>query len=862
MNLDLFNESRETFKARNKRIFTGIQNIPEVLQPLITIANNMWWSWDAEAIELFRRIDRDMWEETYHNPKKLLGKLSNEQIRELCGDDSFILHMERVKNALDKYLSAKTWYDERCANYANFNFAYFSTEFAIHESLPIYSGGLGVLSGDHLKSASDMGLPLIGVGLLYKFGYFKQLLNLTGWQNEEYVENDFLNMALTAVKNDNGEHIEVSIDSPLGKIFARAWKVQVGRVPLYLLDTDYEKNSSALCEITRELYGGNKEMRIQQEIVLGIGGAKLLKALNISPDVIHINEGHSAFLLLEKMRQYIEDDKLPFETAFQLVKSGSVFTTHTPVPAGNEIFGNDLILKYLQPMARSLQIPDDFFLKFGSFPTANPKDFSMTIFALKATSKANGVSRLHATVSRDMWQNIWTDLPRKEIPITHITNGIHINTWTSYEFHSLFNKYLGLGWKDEPSEHNVWERISKIPDTELWRSHEIRRGRLVSFARARLHSQLRRNGVSEKMASFADEVLDPEALTIGFARRFASYKRGNLIFRDLARIKKILTNKDYPVQIIMAGKAHPQDTIGKKIIENIITLSKDPELKHKIVFLEDYDINVARYLVQGADIWLNNPLRPEEASGTSGMKAAANGVLNFSILDGWWCEGYDEQNGWSIGSINEHPSREEQDDAESQSIYETLENDIIPLFFSKTRDDIPRGWIQKMKRSMKTLCPVFNTNRMIEEYVEKFYIPASIEHNKLKSNAFELAYKKSDWINFIRSNWNNIHFISSQDTISGDIKISNFITIRSKINLSGISAEDVSVQIFNGQIDAAHAINSPSTSEMNLIAQEDNNYVFEGKILVNKAGKCAYSIRILPKYLGEVQYIPEIIKWI
>ncbi|MCL2390871.1 MAG: alpha-glucan family phosphorylase, partial [Endomicrobia bacterium] len=727
MNKDLFNENQETFYTQNVKPFVVVPNLPEVLAPLLTIANNMWWCWNSEAVELFRRMDRDLWEETYHNPKAMLGMVRQERLVELSKDDSFVSHMERVKNELEKYMAMNTWYSHACSDYANMQFAYFSTEFAIHESIPIYSGGLGVLSGDHLKSASDMGLPLVGVGLLYRYGYFKQYLSFDGWQQEEYSENHFNRMPLQQVKNDDGTYLIIDIDTPKQKIYARVWKLQVGRVPLYLLDTDFRKNPKEVREITGQLYGGDREMRILQEIVLGIGGVKLLKALKIDPDVIHINEGHSAFLLFEKMRGYIEDNGLSIEEAYQIVKSSCVFTTHTPVPAGNEMFSNDLVLKYFEPMCRKLGAKKEELLALGSFPVKEIKNtdlsnFSMTILALKVSNKANGVSRLHATVSREMWSGIWPGIPRKEVPITHITNGIHTNTWISYEFAGLFDRYLGSSWKDEPADHTIWNRVAQIPDAEIWRSHERRRERLVSFAREKLKHQLERRGASQKIISYADEVLDPEALTIGFARRFASYKRGDLIFKNLERIKKILSNKDFPVQIIIAGKAHPQDNNGKEIIKKIVNMANDPELRYKVVFLEDYDMNVAHYLVQGADIWLNNPLRPEEASGTSGMKAAVNGVINFSVLDGWWCEGYnaENENGWTIGSIDRYPDREYQDEVESNAIYETLEKEIIPLYFTRGTDGIPRGWIKKMKISMQTLGPVFNTNRMIEEYTRKF----------------------------------------------------------------------------------------------------------------------------------------------
>ncbi|MDR2426043.1 MAG: alpha-glucan family phosphorylase [Endomicrobium sp.] len=864
---DLFNENQETFVALNAKSFVVTPNLPKTLSPLLTIANNMWWCWNSDAVELFRRLDRDMWEETYHSPKAILGMIAQGRLEILAEDDSFISHMERVKNELDKYMTMNTWFHDSCSDYKDLQLAYFSTEFAIHESIPIYSGGLGILSGDHLKSASDMGLPLVSVGLLYRYGYFKQFLSFDGWQQEEYNENHFFRMPLELIKDGDGNTLTIEIDMPKQKVYARVWKLQVGRVPLYLLDTDFSANPREVRDITGQLYGGDRDMRIRQEIVLGMGGIRLLKALGIDPSVIHINEGHSAFLLFEKMRELIEDKGLSYDEAFQIVKSSCAFTTHTPVPAGNEMFSAELVLKYFEPLCKKLGLTKEQFLALGSFPakeikSSEPSNFSMTILALKMSNKANGVSRLHATVSRDMWSAIWPELPKREVPISNITNGIHTNTWISYEFAGLFDRYLGSSWKDEPADHTIWQRVSQIPDAELWRSHERRRERLVSFARSRLKEQLMRRGASQKDINHSDEVLDPEALTIGFSRRFASYKRGTLIFRDIERITKILTNKEHPVQIIIAGKAHPQDNSGKELIKRIVALSKTPELRHKVVFLEDYDINVAHYLVQGADIWLNNPLRPEEASGTSGMKAAVNGVINFSVLDGWWCEGYNGDNGWIIGSIDRYPDSEYQNEVESTAIYETLEKEIVPLYFNRGQDDLPRGWIKKMKTSMQTLGPVFNTNRMIEEYTKRFYIPSAMEHEKLKKDNYALAKKKAVWLKNLTNNWDTIKIISSHDNTKDEIKITDDMTVQAKIHLGTVATDDVSVQIYSGYLDSMHIISKASVDEMRFVSKEDDNYIYEGKVKTDKVGHCGYTIRIVPQYCGEVQHIPKLIKWL
>ena len=863
---DLFNENQETFTAIKAKSFVVTPSLPENLKDLATISENMWWCWNSDAVELFRRLDRHIWEESYHSPKAMLGLVKQERLEELADDTSFISHMKMVKAELDKYMSVPTWFDKTFPDYKDKKIAYFSTEFAIHESLPIYSGGLGVLSGDHLKSASDMGLPLVGIGLLYRNGYFKQHLSIDGWQIEEYKVNHFYSMPMQLLTDEKGDALFIEISLPRSpRVFARIWKVQVGRVALYLLDTDFDKNSPEDRTITGELYGGDKEMRIKQEKLLGVGGMKVLELLNIDPSVIHINEGHSAFLLLEKMRMLMKNKGLSFEQAQKVVKANCVFTTHTPVPAGNEVFSAQLVSTYFESLYRELGLSREQFLALGrDLKVENmEKDFSMTILALKACGKANGVSRLHATVSREMWQNVWPELPRKEIPITHITNGIHTNTWISYEFAGLFQRYIGEDWIDEPSDQTLWQRIADIPDAELWRSHERRKERLVSFARSRLKMQLQRRGLSKHMIAYADEVLDPEALTIGFARRFATYKRGNLIFRNLERIKKILTNKERPVQIIIAGKAHPKDDKGKEIIKSIVALTSDPDLKYKVVFLEDYDMNVAHYLVQGVDIWLNNPLRPQEASGTSGMKAAVNGAINFSVLDGWWCEGYNGENGWVVGSTDTYNDLEYQNEMESRSIYEILEKEIVPLFYDRGQDDLPRGWINKMKLCMQTVGPMFNTNRMIEDYTRKFYVPSMEMTEKMKENNYELAKKKTDWQSNIERNWNRVSIISADDNVNNKtIQIGSPVKIRVRVNLAGIAPEDVFVQVYEGYLNTKNVLSDETFENMKMVSKEqDGTYIYELESPTRIVGHCGYTIRVVPQYMDKVEYIPGIIKW-
>ncbi|MFH1369532.1 MAG: alpha-glucan family phosphorylase [Elusimicrobiota bacterium] len=860
---DIFNLNDEKYLTKNARSYAVTPSLPEKLKPLLEIANNLWWVWNSEAFELFRRMDRDLWEEVYHNPIRLLGAISQIRLQELSSDNSFVSHIERIHEDLTHYLKLKTWFAKTFQDQQNCKIAYFSTEFGLNESVPVYSGGLGILSGDHMKSASDMGLPLVGIGLLYRHGYFKQYLNIDGWQQEEYIENHFMRMSIQRVRDSNGNHIRIPIELPARTIKAQIWKIDVGRIPLYLMDTDIDENSAEDREITSQLYGGDREMRIKQEIVLGIGGIRVLKTLGIEPSVIHLNEGHSAFLIIEKIRQYMEESKLSFGEACEMVRASSVFTTHTPVPAGNEVFTPELIDKYFEPYYKKLGLKKEEFLALGRQNPADPKEqFCMTVLALKIADSSNGVSKLHGTISRSMWQGIWPNVPRAEIPITSITNGIHTNTWISYELAGLFDRYIGPIWKDEPADQTIWQRISHIPDAELWRSHERRRERLVSFARGRLKEQLIRRGASPNEITSADQVLDPEALTIGLARRFASYKRGTLLFRDLERLKNILNNKNRPVQLIIAGKAHPHDNAGKELIKNIIHTIRHPELRDKVVFIEDYDMNVAHYIVQGADIWLNTPRRPLEASGTSGMKAAVNGVLNLSVLDGWWCEGFNGKNGWAIGSGEEYADPDYQDEVESKAVYDILEQDIIPLFYNRGNDGLPRDWIQKMKTSMQTNCPAFNSNRMIEEYTRNFYLKADAQHWKLINNNFETAKRMADWRKSLAANWPQIKILKVQDELGSELDLGNSFNVRASIKLGAIRPEDISVQVYWGYLDSKNRMNTSVVSQMRMTGNDDGTFYFEGTVKADRVGHCGYVVRVLPQMDGQPLLIPGLITWL
>lgn len=871
-------EDEDVYQVENPRIYIVVPKLPQKLQRLLEIAYNLWWVWNSEAFELFRRIDRDLWEEVSHNPIQLLGKISKEKLQELENDESFLAHLEEVYSSLQKYLSKQTWFfKEFDKQHHNCKIAYFSMEYGITEAIPMYCGGLGVLAGDLFKSSSDMGLPMVGIGLTYRYGYFKQHLTDDGWQQEDYEELHFFRMPLNRMKDQAGNPLRLYItlkklENPTTtskpsyteeKIYFEVWEAKIGRNNLYLLSTDIPENTPENRAITYQLYGGGLETRIKQEIVLGIGGVKFLREININPTVWHMNEGHSAFIILERLRELIKEKGLSFKEAKEFIRATSIFTTHTPVPAGIDVFPVDMMKKYFSGYCEEIGIDIEEFLSLGR---ENPEDkgsgFSMAVFAIKNSEFVNGVSKLHSVISRNMWRNIYPKLPLFEIPITYITNGVHINTWVSNEFATLFDRYIGPQWREEPDNQAVWEKIKDIPDAELWRSHERRRERLVAFVRNRLKKHLQNSGAPKSEIDQAEEVLDPEVLTIGFARRFAEYKRGTLLFRDLTRLKRILLNKEMPVQIIISGKAHPNDNIGKELIKQVVQISRDPEIKGKIVFIEDYDMNVAHYLVQGCDVWLNLPRRPFEASGTSGMKAAVNGVLNVSVLDGWWCEAYDGNNGWSVGGGEEYTDYALQDDIESRILYDILEKEVIPLFYNRGAGGIPKGWVKKMKDSMMSICPKFNSNRLIEEYTRKFYLYADSNYWRYSENNFSLVKTFTAWLDKIHSCWNKIKLITIEDNIRESYSLGDKIEVISKVFIDKLSEEDIAVQIYWGYVDSKGRISQPKIKDMVVINKEDGNFVYKGEIEIDRVGHCGYVLRVLPKFNGSVIYRPNLIKWL
>ena len=832
--------------------FVVTPDLPDPLKPLLEIARNVWWCWNPEAISLLRRVDPELWTKHEGNPVAVLGSLSAQRVSELEKDTAFLAHLHRVQNDLQRYLNMTSWFDDEHGEAKGNLIAYFSLEFGLHESLPLYSGGLGILAGDHLKSASDLGLPMVGVGLAYQYGYFRQYLNHDGWQMEEYTVNDFYNMSMLLERDSEGKRRKIEVHYPGRTVTAQIWRIQVGRNPLFLLDTNLPENRPEDRDLTSRLYGGDHDMRIRQEILLGIGGLRALMTLGLEPTVCHLNEGHSAFLALERINLLMKSKGLSYETAFEIVRASNVFTTHTPVPAGNDHFHPDLVRTYLRPKADELGIGIERLLALGrQNPENKSETFCMTVLALRMARFSNGVSELHGHVSRNMWQSVWPEVPKEEIPISHVTNGIHTRSWLCSEIALLYERYIGPRWHEEPTNKTLWDRVDRIPDAELWRSHERMRERLVGFVRRRLRKQLLSRGANRAWIKQASEVLDPEALTIGFARRFATYKRANLILRDPARLSRILNDPERPVQLIFAGKAHPKDHPGKELIRQLVHLAEQPEFRKRIVFVEDYNIEVGRYLVQGVDVWLNNPRRPLEASGTSGMKVPPNGGVNFSILDGWWCESYAQDNGWAIGAGEDYDDQEYQDEVESTALYDLLEKEIVPTFYDRSSDGVPRDWTRIMKNSMRTVNAEFNTNRMVEEYTERFYVPCIDNCQRLGADQYTRAQDLAGWRQRVARCWNKVTVVRVEGAPLGSQPMGTSLPVRAAIKLGDIPPEEVLVEVYHGLLDSmGQIIDGEAATLFPGEAQADGSIEYTGNIACRRAGRRGFTVRAMPRKEG------------
>lgn len=691
---------------------------------LWAIARNVWWSWDHDCVSLFRDLNPVRWRELNQNPISLLNEMPLGEIERRATELALHSRINYVYRRQQEYLSAdRTWGSGNAGVLRPRPVAYFSAEFGLHESLPIYSGGLGVLAGDHIKSASDLGIPLVGIGLFYGQGYFLQRLDESGWQREEYLQTDVNQLPMQPAIGVNGGPIVIEIMTRSGAIRAKVWRVKVGRCDLLLLDSNVEGNAPEDRDTTSRLYGGDARTRIRQELLLGVGGFRALRAMGIRPGVLHLNEGHSGFAVFEAIRDRMTEEGLDFAKAASLIPREVIFTTHTPVPAGHDRFSADLMEEHLGPLREQLGISHENMMGFGrEFPTDQGEQFCMTVLGLKLARRVNAVSSLHGEVSRAMWKGLYPNRPEDAVPIGHVTNGVHVPSWLAPQMHQLYDRHLGVDWHQHSGLAKTWARIESVEDGELWEMHLGLKAQLIDFARRRACEQAERRDESPEMLQ---KILSPDALTIGFARRFATYKRANLILADMQRLASMVNDPKRPVQFIFAGKAHPHDEPGKRVLQQVAEMMRDQKFQNKFVFIEDYDINVGRYLVQGVDVWLNNPRRPLEASGTSGQKVVLNGGLNLSVLDGWWAEAYDGLNGFAIGHGRTHSDMNVHDSRDGEELYRTLRDEVIPLFYQRDRDGLPRGWIQRMKRTIRTLGWRFNADRMVMDYTLKCYIPAA-----------------------------------------------------------------------------------------------------------------------------------------
>jgi len=850
-------------KMSHLQVFQVLPNIPEPLAFIEALSRNFWWCWQHDAIDLFRRIDPQLWKESGRNPIAFLTHVPQKRLEELANDEGFLAHQQQVKECFENQVSAPIDRNESLFSIQG-TVAYFSMEFGIHESLPLFSGGLGILAGDHLKAASDMGLPLVGVGLLYRHGYFHQFLNQDAWQQEEYPENDIYNLPVERAKDDLGNEIYVSVTGPNREIEAAVWKIGVGRIPLYLLDTNIPDNPLEIRDITSSLYGGGQKMRLAQEVLLGIGGMRVLSALGINPTVCHMNEGHSAFAGLERLVQVMSTYNVDLQTALQIVPRTTVFTTHTPVAAGHDEFPVELVKPFLRPFKKRLGATEDEIMSLGQPAGSDPdSDFSMFVLGLRMAQHCNGVSQLHGNVARRRWAYVWPERPEDEIPITHVTNGVHILSWISRENALLFERSFGPDWFQQPLSSDIIKGIDQIYDEELWFAHETSRSRLIRTCREQMGKQYRRRNAPKSVMEVVESVLDHDVLTIGFGRRFTTYKRANLLMHDLERFEAILNSETHPVQVIFSGKAHPNDKEGKMLIQYLIqTARRKPSFRHRIIFLEDYDIHIARLLVQGADVWLNTPRRPREACGTSGMKAAINGVLNLSILDGWWCEGYSAERGWSIGKGEEYADHAYQDAVESQALYNVLENDIAPCFYDRKGGEAPARWLKMMKESMKMAMWNFSSYRMVGEYEQKFYSPADkrlrelVERDAAEARVLGIQRER------LRALWKNVRIEPPVREVKGPSRVEDTFCLTTEVDLGELSPEEVEVQLYYGRLKSLDVLAVSQTQQMTERKDRGSGrYLYDCTITCRDSGRYGFTARVIPRGDNFIKFAPGLVTW-
>ncbi len=830
--------------------------LPPALSRMSDLAYNLLWSWDHTVRSLFRRLDATLWKACRYNPVLMLGRVPQAALERAAADPRFLGAYRKACERYSTYLERPEPADDRLI-------AYFSMEYGMVECMPIYGGGLGVLSGDHLKAASDIDIPLVAVGLLYQKGYLQQALNPDGWQQERNPVNDFYTLPVRPMRDEDGHDMTVQVKLPSGVVVVKIWQIAVGRIKLYLLDTNIPENDRIEHrEITDQLYGGDILTRIRQEIVLGIGGLRALERLGLKPTVWHMNEGHSAFLAIERMRRLIKDYKLSFDEALEASRCNSIFTTHTSVPAGIDLFEPGLLYEYFGEYCAEAGIPFERFLALGRFlPENHSAPFSMAISAIQTSAFRNAVSSLHRQVSQEMWQELWPKLPVWEVPFTSVTNGVHLLTWLNGDLAQLYDQYLQPDWRERNSDPKIWDLVEDMPAQEVWEAHRRRKRYLVAFVRERaVAAAMARKASSAEQRRLA-EVLDPDTLTIGFARRFATYKRATLLFRDVERLKRLLTNPERPVQIVIAGKAHPRDLPGKTLIREIVQLSRAPEISRHIVFIEDYSIEVAREMVQGVDLWLNTPRRGEEACGTSGMKAGVNGVLNLSILDGWFDEAYEISGGWAIG--DREPYSPDQDEIHARAIYSILENEIVPMYYQDREGGVPVDWIRRVKQSLKTLSPQFNSGRMVGEYMSQLYEPAHQAYLGISSDCFQPARQRANWNQRVRQVWDKVGFVEVGASPEVSVLTGVPIPVRAVVNMAGLSPADLRVEAVVGRIGVNGNLEETQVMSLPPVEQTGNDCVFLKEFVPHQTGRLGYSLRISPNHYEDPLTRPcnSLLKW-
>ncbi|TVR40483.1 MAG: alpha-glucan family phosphorylase [Bacteroidia bacterium] len=848
----------ESMRPKWKKVTIELK-VPEDLQSLPEIARNIWWTWNFEAMDLFWKIDPELWKACEKNPVILMENLSMEHYERMLHDASFMKQYEEVVKNFHQYM-------EEGKQKKTKKIAYFSMEYGLSEHIKIYSGGLGVLAGDFLKQASDDNVDMIGIGLLYRYGYFTQSLSVHGEQLDTYHPHDFIKMFATPVRDESGERIKISIAFPGRTLHARVWKIDVGRIPLYLLDTDISENQSFDRFVTHQLYGGDWENRFKQEFLLGIGGIRILDALGIKPDVYHCNEGHAAFTGLERLRKYVQEENLSFHEALEVVRASSLFTTHTPVPAGHDFFSEDMLRTYMPHYADRLGISWETFMGLGKMNPNDPQeDYSMSVLAAKLAKFVNGVSKIHGKVSRNMFKDLYPGFFPEELHLSHVTNGVHFGTWTAKEWQQLYRKTFGDNYLQDVSNPEAWKKIMQVPDEEIWVLRNKKRKQLLEYINERLLSNLARRQETPRKIYQLMEAVSENTLTIGFARRFATYKRARLLFNDIDRLAKIVNNPDMPVQFIYAGKAHPADKAGQDLIKHILEISRRKEFLGKIIFLEDYDMELGRELVKGVDIWLNTPTRPMEASGTSGQKAVLNGIMNFSVLDGWWAEGYTEEAGWKLKEEKTFENQEFQDELDAETVYNILESEIVPMFYTRNKENIPEEWVRWTKNCIARIAPHYTNKRMMDDYFRLFYNKLFESSRKFEENDHQLARAMVHWKNKVIQAWDNIEVVekrlvsnSGKRLLLGDLFVAEL-----KLNVGDLKSSDFGVEVVFGQKSPDGSREIVSVYEMEQIKTQKNQVTFRCEVPAKRTGSFNYAFRMFPKH-PELAHRQDfsLIKWI